>query len=130
MTEQQQAELIKAAAPLVENPTAWRDLGDEARGLFMLLFPRPSFTEEQRFWLSRWWLPVDDETIAALNEAAPRNTSIHASTDLAGDRFVSADLLSDAIDGRRLSALLPILETLPLHYRPPEAWPQPEIFED
>ena len=129
MTEQQQAALMKAAAPLVETPTAWKDLGDEMRGLFMLLFPQPSFTPEQRFWVSRWWLPVTDEQLAALNEAAPSNTRIAAATALDGKQYVSCDLLSDAINGRRLAALLPILEALPLHYLPPEAWPEPEPTE-
>ena len=126
MTDEQQAALMEAAAPLIETPTAWRDLSDELRGLFMLLFPAPSFTAAQRFWVARWWLPVTSEQLAALNEAAPSNTRIAAATALDGNRYVSCDLLSDAINGRRLSSLLPVLETLPLTYLPPEAWPEPE----
>lgn len=43
--------------------------------------------------------------------------------------FIGADLLSDALDGRRLSALLPILETLPLTYVETIEWPVVEEVE-
>ena len=130
MTEQQQAALMEAAAPLIDTPTAWRDLGDELRGLFMLLFPNPSFTPEQRFWVARWWLPVTEGQLDAMNEAAPQNTRIAAATALDGNQYVSCDLLSDAINGRRLSSLLPVLETLTLTYLPPEAWPENDNSEN
>ncbi|HWL51757.1 MAG TPA: hypothetical protein VNQ90_04940 [Chthoniobacteraceae bacterium] len=120
------------SAPLVENPLPWSGLSDEQQSAFRLLMPDADtgFTEEQRTWISLWWLPVSRKEVDDLNALCPENTVIASRQDLDGDLFISVDLLSDALDGGRLAALLPILHSLPLSYQLPEAWPQPEPLEE
>lgn len=116
-------QLIALSAPLVETPLPWSALSYDQREAFRTLMPRPSFTAEQRTWLALWWLPVDETVLQDLNTLAPVNTRFTSRPDLDGQHYVSADLLSDALDGGRLAALLPILSALPLTYRTAEDWP-------
>lgn len=130
MTAEQIDAIVSASAPLVESPLPWSDFSPEQQDVFRLLMPQPSFDSDQRFYLSLWWLPVSAEEIEGLNSLCPPGTAIVGREDGEGGLWVCADLLSDALDGRRLSALLPILETLPLTYRPPEMWPEPKEEEE
>jgi hypothetical protein len=126
MTEEQQQLLIEASAPLLINPQPWVELSQELKELFYLLFPRPSFSDEQRYWLQFWWLPVTNEIVDQLNALCPPMTQVSTRVDVEGNQFIPASLLSDAVDGRRLSMLLPILQLLPLAYKAEEDWPIPE----
>ncbi len=129
LTEQQIEEMVALSAPLMENPLPWVELSQEQQAAFRLLMPQPSFDSVQRHFLSLWWLPFPSELIDDLNAGCPTGTQIVPREDGDGGLWLSADLLSDALDGRRLSALLPILETLPLIYRPAETWPVAEEDE-
>ncbi|HWL53875.1 MAG TPA: hypothetical protein VNQ90_15655 [Chthoniobacteraceae bacterium] len=127
MTPEEIDLLRDLSAPLVENPLPWSELSSEQQSAFRLLMPDADtgFTEEQRTWINLWWLPVSAEQAADIKAKAPTGNQYPGREDIHGDLFVSVDLLSDALDGGRLAALLPILETLPLTYKPPEEWPQP-----
>ena len=127
MTQDQIDLLIELSAPLVGDPKSWLEVSTEQREAFMLLMPSDFFTPEQYYWLSFWWLPSSVEGLAALNSLCPPNTTITGREDIHGDLFVSCDLLSDALNGGSLSALLPILKTLPLTYKHAEEWP---VIED
>jgi hypothetical protein len=128
MTPEQQQALIDASAPLVENPTSWNDLPEEAKQLFLLLLPEPSFTEAQSYWIRFWWLPVTQETLEQLNALAPANTLLTGREDSDGNLWVSCDLLTDAFNDGRLAAMYPILATLPITYK--TDWPQAEVEEE
>lgn len=124
--------MVALSAPLVENPQPWSALTEEQRGMFLLLMPQPGqgFLPVQRFYLSLWWLPVSEEQLVVANTLCPPNTAIAPRLDAEGNRYIGADLLSDALFGGRLSALEPLLTTLPLTYRPPETWPVPVEGEE
>lgn len=117
--------VVSLSAPLVADPLSWSSLSPEQQDAFRLLMPSPSFDAEQRFYLSLWWLPISVEQLDQLNALTPPRMVIQA-REAEGQLYIGADLLSDALDGRRLSALLPILETLPITYRPAETWPVAE----
>lgn len=120
-------ELLRSlSAPLVESPLPWSELSPEQQSAFRLLMPSPFFAPEQRGWIDLWWLPVTEGVIVDLNALCPANTLLSGRVDLEGNFFVSVDLLSDALDGGRLAALLPMLEALPLTYKAPEDWTMEE----
>lgn len=123
MTQNQIDLLIELSAPLVDTPKSWLELSVAQRDAFMLLLPSESFTEVQYYWLSFWWFKSSVEVLASLNQLCPPNTMITGREDIYGDLYISCDLISDALNVGRLSALLPILETLPLTYKPAEEWP-------
>jgi hypothetical protein len=123
LTLEQIDEMVTLSAPLVENPLPWSDLSPEQQTAFRLLMPDPSFTNEQRFWLGQWVLAVTPEQVEAINALMPPNNVVSARESVDGALYVGADLLSDALDGRRLAALLPTLETLPLTFAETIAWP-------
>lgn len=127
LSQEQIDAMIALSAPLVENPLPWSSLSEEQKGMFLLLMPQPEagFNEVQRFYLSLWWLPVTSEQLDEVNTLCPPNTAIAPRLDAEGNRYIGADLLSDALFGGRLSALEPLLTTLPLTYRQAETWPVP-----
>jgi hypothetical protein len=129
MTPEQQQALIEASAPLVENPTPWRDLPSELKDLFLLLMPEPTFSAAQSYWIRFWWLPVDEQIVDALNALAPPNNVLMGRADVNGDLWLSCDLLTDSIGNGRLFAMFDILETLPITYKAEEDWPVPEQVE-
>lgn len=128
MTAEQINLIVTLSAPLVGNPLPWEGLSPEQKGAFQLLMPSPSFDADQRFYLSLWWFPVAPEQLDQLNALTPPHMVIQA-REAEGQLWIGADLLSDALDGRRLAAILPILETLPLTYRPAETWPVTDTEE-
>ncbi len=126
MTPEEVDLLRELSAPLVADPLPWGGLTFEQQSAFRLLMPGPSFTSDQRGWIDLWWLPVTEESLADLNALCPANTALSGRVDVEGNLFVSVDLLSDALDGGRLAALLPALETLPLTFKATEEWPMEE----
>lgn len=127
LTPEQIEDMVTLSAPLVENPLPWSELSPEQQVAFRLLMPDPSFTDEQRFWLGQWVLAVETQQVEALNALMPPNNVIAPREAEDGSLYVGADLLSDALDGRRLAALLPTLETLPLTFAETIVWPEPQI---
>jgi hypothetical protein len=127
ISEQQIETMIALSAPLVEHPLPWAELSPEQEAAFRVLLPLPGvgFDATQREWLSLWWLPVTPEGLAALNALMPPHHVLAAREDTESNLWLSADVLSDAIDGGRLAALWPLVSALPLNYRPVESWPVP-----
>ncbi len=126
MTPEQIDLLRDLSAPLVENPLPWSALSPEQQNAFRLLMPDPTFTDDQRECVNLWWLPVTPEQVQELKPLCPAGSEYPGREDIEENLFLSSDLLSDALDGRRLAALLPILQTLPLTYKLPEEWPVPD----
>jgi len=128
MTEQQTAMLIELSAPLVAEPKSWAELTEEQQEAFRWLLPEPGigFSDEQRYWLNFWWLPVSAEDVSALNELMPANHRLSARADADGNLWLNSDVLSDAIDGGPWAAIWSTVSTLPLTYRAEESWPSPK----
>lgn len=128
LTPEQIDEMVAESAPMVpwEDRRCWFELSAKQEECFRWLMPNPCFTDEQRFWLGKWVLPVDTETLDELNGLMPPNNVIAPRVAEDETLWINADLLSDALDDRRLSAALPVLGTLPLTYVHTIVWPQPE----
>lgn len=88
--------------------------------------PAPSFQPIQREYLSRWWLLINDSQLTEINSLCPNDTLLTARTQTGGIKYVCADLLSDALNGGRLSELLPVLRALTLTHFLPAEWPDEE----
>lgn len=126
MSPEVEQALIDASAGMVGNPISWKRLPANARQLFRALKGNPSFSEKQRFYLSRWWFGVTDEQVKSINDACPPAFQFEPRRDAQGNGYLCADILTDAIDNGFLKALRPLVEDLDLHYRLPEDWPQEE----
>jgi hypothetical protein len=85
------------------------------------------FNAAQSAFLRRWWLVCQPDTEAAIN-ALPHPSKVKAVTDAAGRTLLSADLLSDALNGRRLADALPMLQGLTLVCDPTFPAPEPEAL--
>lgn len=128
MTQQQLDDLIVLSAPLLDNPLPWNQLTPDQQSAFKILMPQPKegFTEDQRYWINKWWLPITEQQIENINDLVPANTKFVGREDINGDLFLNVDLLSDSLNNGRLSSILFILETLPLTYKLEEEWPEIE----
>lgn len=106
------------------DPRPWNELtAFETAVLKGGLLPRPCFSDDQRAYLQLWWLEATAAQITALNKLCPPDTQITGRDGGDGKLYLSADLLSDALEGGRLKDLLPPLSTLTLAYRLPDTWP-------
>jgi hypothetical protein len=125
MTEQEYATIVAIGDALRANPMSWDQIPEEMKATVIgIMKPRPSFTPEQRDFLSRWWLQVDDEKLEQLNATMPPNTVCSPRIDAEGNKWLNCDLFTDAVeDGGRLAKSLPLLLGMQLHYLPAEYWP-------
>jgi hypothetical protein len=118
---------------LKAQPAAWQDLPVELQAALTEYFDTRPFTDEIRRWLSKWVMgPVSDEQkqeIETLYADAKPVTSWQGRIAADGKRYYGADLLTDALDGRRLSALLPALQGLTLRDVDSIVWPKPQPEE-
>lgn len=123
MSPEQIAAVTAAGDSLRADPRPWSELtAFETAVLKGGLLPHPSFSDDQRSYLQLWWLEVTETQITALNKLCPPDTDITGRDGGDGKLYLSADLLSDALEGGRLKDLLPLLSVLTLCYRLPEAW--------
>ena len=116
---------------LREAPRSWRQLHWTRRNtLIEALRPHPitGFDPIQYGWLSGWLLEITPEQLATLQANTPNQYVPIKATD--GTLYLSASLLTDALDGRRLSADLPILDTLPMIDRSTITFPEPETEDE
>ena len=106
--------------PLADFPQAWIDALIEA------LRPDPihGFSGQQAAWIYAWLLEVTADQLAELQDLHPRQYAAREATD--GTLYLSAALLTDAVDGRSLSAALPILANLTLRHSTAVTFPEPE----
>ena len=109
--------------PLADFPQAWIDALIEA------LRPDPirGFSEQQSAWIYAWYLEVTPDKLAELQALHPRQYAARKGTD--GKLYLSAALLTDAVNGRSLSAALPILANLKLRHDTAVTFPKPATDE-
>ena len=82
------------------------------------------FSDQQAAWIYGWLMEVTAEQLADLQALHPRQYAAREATD--GKLYLSADLLTDALDGRSLSAAAPILTSLTLYHTTSVTFPAPE----
>lgn len=81
------------------------------------------FDGQQANWIYSWLLQVTTEQLADLQALHPHQYAAREATD--GTLYLSAALLTDALDGRRLSAAEPILTGLTLRHDSVVNFPEP-----
>lgn len=112
---------ISAIAASVEGKTL-NQLSPEDKAVFIDIHESRGFSDEQRHDLNNWWLRVTEEDIININSSIPENTIIEAVTHPDGFDYINSDVISDAIEGRRLDSCISILEGLTFHIKEPSSW--------
>jgi hypothetical protein len=108
------------------NPQPFTDLAPQLQAGIVTFFQpdaEDGFNFDQSAFLRRWWLVCQPDTEAAIN-ALPHPSKVKAIADVGGRLLLGADLLSDALNWRRLDDALPILQGLTLVCDP--TFPTPE----
>lgn len=127
MTPEQQSALEAIESKLAGQDHNLQELSDEDFATCVsLLMPQPSFTPEQRGFISRWFLEGDEDDELDIINLSPSG-SIYPPRLLDDRRLWSIDLLSDVINGGRLSALLPVLSNMLIVQVLEEEWPIIEL---
>jgi len=118
---------------LRSQPANWSQLPADMQAAMTEYFRPLPFPADRREWLSKWVLgPVSDSQKAEIETLYGNRkplTNWEGRRDADGNRWYGADLLTDALDNRRLAVLLPVLETLTLRYAEEIAWPEVEAAE-
>lgn len=123
MTPEQLSQLEAVEAYLAANPQSVSQLDDATFALCKsLLMPSPVFSEVQRGFVQRWFLRVTSDQASELESLWPAGSQ-YPPREHEEKLLLSIDLLSDALDGGRLSSMLHILITCPLIRVFPEDWP-------
>jgi hypothetical protein len=131
MTPEQQAAVIAVGDAIRANPRSWSALSDYERAVLTgALMPNPSFHEAQTAYLARWWMPISDEQVAALNAAMPTHRQVAPRAGADGLKYVCADLLSDSLNNGPIAAALPILSELVLTYCLDSHWPEAPLLAE
>ena len=125
MTEQEYATIVAIGDAIRANPVSWHEIDPNMQSVVIeIMRPRPSFSPEQRSFLDRWWLSVDDWELDAINAKLPAQTVVTPRLDGDGGKWINADLFTDAVEpGMRLHAILSDLLGLTLHYLEDDYWP-------
>jgi len=108
------------------NPQPFAELAPQLQAGIVAFFEPDAtdgFNADQSAFLRRWWLVCQPDTEAAIN-ALPHDSKVKAIADEDERLLLGADLLSDALNGRRLADALPILQGLTLVCDP--EFPAPE----
>ena len=129
MTQEEYQTIVAIGDALRANPMSWDQIPEEMKQtVIAIMKPRPSFSSEQRDFLARWWLQVNDEQLEAINATMPPHTVCAPRLDINGNKWLNADLFTDAVEENgRLSGALPLLLGLQLHYLTEENWPSEEV---
>lgn len=113
---------------LRETPRPYSDLSDEAKEVLMTAM-RPhklhGFDGQQRAWIYSWLLEVSPEQLESLQALHSNQYTARKSMD--GKLYLSAALLTDTLDGRRLHASKEILTNLTLVWHEVPTFPKPEV---
>lgn len=110
------------------NPRPWRDIPPQQQAVAAagLLPSAAGFSDEQRYFLLRWWLACTQADVAAINALLPAAVRV-AAIDVAGALYLCGDLLTDALTpGNTYHPALPVLETLVCTYIDPPPQPSQE----
>lgn len=118
------AEMVELSAPLVDDPVSWSDLSLEQENAFRMLLPQEGFgfNPVQCHFIRLWWLPVNEVTLDEINQKCPSNFIIPGIKDINDQIWISADLLSDAIDDGPLKSTWDIISNIPMNYKPDQFW--------
>lgn len=108
-------------------PIAWRDIPQDQRAVAAAsLLPADGFTDEQRYFLKRWWLACTQSDVDAMNALLPASVQV-SPIEVAGVLYVCGDLLTDALTpGNTYHPALSVLETLVCTYIDPPPQPPQE----
>ena len=106
--------------PLADFPKAWIDALIEALRTDGL----HGFSKEQSDWIYGWLLEVTPNQLAELQAIHQRQYTGREATN--GKLYLSAALLTDAWDGRSLSAAFPILSSLTWRHKTAVSFPKPK----
>ena len=125
MTEQEYQTIIAIGDALRANPMSWNQIPDDMKQTVInIMRPAPSFSQEQRDFLSRWWMEVNNDSLAAINALLPPHTVCSPRLDADGNQWINCDMFTDAVeDGGRLARVLPNLLELQLNYFTSDYWP-------
>lgn len=112
------------------NPVAWVNLTPGQRSLLReTLRPDGEFTPEQRELLRDRWLPITENQLAQARSLLPELVGINAIADTGGGLWLSADLLTDCMEGTdTYNAIALILAVLPITLLDGDRFPQPEMI--
>ena len=125
MSPEQIAAVTAAGDSLRADPRPWSELtAFETAVLKGGLLPHPSFSDDQRNYLQLWWLEATPSQITAINKLCPPDTDITGRDGGDGKLYLSADILSDALEEGRLKNLLSVISKLTLVYKLAEDWPK------
>jgi hypothetical protein len=119
--------IIEIGDALRANPKSWKQLHYTKRNsLIEALRPNRlhGFDGQQAAWIYSWVLLVTPDQLAELQSLHPRQYAGREDKD--GKLYLSAALLTDALEGRRLSAAEPILTSLTMYHVADLEWPEPE----
>lgn len=128
MTEEQMAAIVAIGDSLRAKPVSWDEIPEQQKQIVIdIMRPRPTFSDAQKSFIRRWWMRVDDARLASINAALPANTIVSPRVDVDGNKWISVDLFTDAVEpGMRLHRALDQLLGLELHYLEDNAWPVPD----
>lgn len=122
-------QIIAIGDSLRANPRSYADLQPQERELLHAALRPHRITgwhSQQYHWINLWWLGCTAQQVEQL-ESIQQNQFL-ARTDDHGKLYLRAAVLTDAVEGRRLAAALPILETMVLWHTDDLDWPE-EISE-
>ena len=105
-------------------PTEWQDALTAAMRPHKL----HGFDGQQRAWIYSWLLEVTAEQLETLQSLHSNQYTARESTD--GKLYLSAALLTDALDGRRLHEAADMLTSLTLVWHEVPTFPVPEEEEE
>ncbi|WP_017302612.1 hypothetical protein [Nodosilinea nodulosa] len=110
------------------NPIAWVSLTADQQSLLReTLRPDGPFTSEQQELLRNHWLPVSEDQVAQMRALLSGPMNIAPITDINGELWLSADLLTDCMESTdNYYAIASILVFLPITLKPSTDFPSPE----
>lgn len=127
MPPDKKAALIAIGDSLRGSPKAWRDIAKANKDTIKeLLRPVNGFSQDQREFISKWYIEVTQATVDAINAAMPPHTICEPRVDNDGKLFLSCDLFTDAEDGGRLKDILPLIQSITLVHKTDDQWPVQE----
>jgi hypothetical protein len=98
---------------------------DQLERFNTFLRARP-FTEKERAYWELCWLEITQPQLDSINAALPPHT-VATARAYDGKLYINSDIISDAIDDGRLSAIYVIVSSLTWRYINPWEWEQAEV---
>lgn len=100
------ATLAQLVAAQKADPQTFKGLTPAQRtAVKAALQPVDGFTDDQRYWLSCWWLQCTQADVDAINAALPAGTQV-APLSLGGLLYLGSDLLTDLVTYSKVKTVL------------------------